>query len=133
MVNDTRVIPARLLHERRRADDVDILLAEQIDRMRWLCLVTGVRKGSGETRVWVGDGEVRLTPGAPFWTLETSGDMDVARLMTEHGVMPLPPYIRREKGEQESRRLRAVPDGLRETRGLHRSAYGRAPLRRCAV
>jgi S-adenosylmethionine:tRNA ribosyltransferase-isomerase len=79
---------------------VDVLLAEEIDRMRWSCLVSGVSKGSGQTSVRVGETEVRLTPGTPFWTLEIMGDMDVTRLMNEYGMMPLPPYIRREKGNR---------------------------------
>ncbi len=98
VVNDTRVIPARIPARKATGGRVDVLLAEEIDRTRWSCLVTGVRKRSGETRVWVGETEVRLTPGTPFWTIETTGDMDVARLMDDYGVMPLPPYIRREKG-----------------------------------
>jgi S-adenosylmethionine:tRNA ribosyltransferase-isomerase len=97
VVNDTRVIPARIHARKATGGRVDILLAEEIDRMRWRCLVTGVRKGSDEIRARVGESEVRLTPGEPFWTLEATGDMDVARLMRDYGVMPLPPYIRREK------------------------------------
>lgn len=97
VVNDTRVIPARIAGRKATGGYVEILLTEEIDDRRWSCLVTGVRKGSGKTLVRVGDTEVCLTPGEDFWTIETTGNIDVTRLMKDYGVMPLPPYIRREK------------------------------------
>lgn len=97
VINDTRVIPARIPARKRTGGRVDILLAEEIDGKTWSCLVTGLRKASGAARVLVGGSEVLLTPGEPYWTLETTGDIDVARLMTDYGLMPLPPYIRRER------------------------------------
>ena len=96
VVNDTRVIPARLPARKATGGRVDILLTEEVDRVRWNCLVTGVGRGFDETRVWVGGAEVRLIRGKPFWTLETTERMDVERLMSDFGVMPLPPYIKRK-------------------------------------
>jgi S-adenosylmethionine:tRNA ribosyltransferase-isomerase len=97
VINDTRVIPARIPARKKTGGRVDILLAEEIDGKTWACLVTGLRKSAGPAGVVIGGSEVVLTPGDPYWTLETTEDVDVAQLMSEHGLMPLPPYIRREK------------------------------------
>jgi S-adenosylmethionine:tRNA ribosyltransferase-isomerase len=97
VINDTKVIPARVPARKKTGGRVDILLTEEIDPTTWSCLVTGLRKTSGAARVLVGAFEVLLTPGEPYWTLETTGDIDVARLMSDYGLMPLPPYVRREK------------------------------------
>jgi S-adenosylmethionine:tRNA ribosyltransferase-isomerase len=101
VVNDTRVIPARIAGRKATGGYVEILLTEEIDEKRWSCLVTGVRKSSGETPVRVGDTEVRLVPGEAFWMLETTGGIRVTHLMKDYGVMPLPPYIRREKDSRD--------------------------------
>ena len=98
VMNDTRVIPARIPARKATGGRVEILLIEEIDRKRWHCLVAGVKKGIDETSVVVDDIEVRLLRGEPFWTIETTDGIDVNRLMTDHGVMPLPPYIKRENG-----------------------------------
>lgn len=99
VVNDTRVIPARIPARKATGGRVDILLTEEIEARRWACLVTGIRKTSGATRAWVGTSEVLLTPGETYWTIETTGEHEVAGLMSDHGLMPLPPYIKREKGD----------------------------------
>jgi len=100
VINDTKVIPARLRARKETGGWVDILLVEEMDDRRWSCLVNGVRKGSGETRIFVGDHAVVLKAGAPFWTIELPAGADAARLMADYGNMPLPPYIKREKGER---------------------------------
>jgi len=100
VINDTKVIPARLRAKKRTGGWVDLLLVEEIDDRRWLCLVSGVRKGSGQTEVYVGDQTVILKAGTPFWTIELPAGTDAARLMADCGNMPLPTYIKREKGER---------------------------------
>ena len=41
-----------------------------------------------------------LKAGAPFWTIELPVGVGAARLMADHGNMPLPPYIKRDKGQR---------------------------------
>jgi len=95
VINDTKVIPARLRARKETGGGVDILLVEEIDRRQWSCLVTGVRNGSGGTRAYVGEHAVVLKAGVPFWTIELPAGVDAARLMADYGNMPLPPYIKR--------------------------------------
>lgn len=100
VINDTKVVPARLRARKETGGSLEILLVEEIDERRWHCLVNGVRKGSAQTAVYVGEHGVTLKEGAPFWTIELPAGVEAARLMADHGNMPLPPYIKREKGER---------------------------------
>ncbi len=97
VVNDTRVMPARILGKKTTGGSVEILLTEKIDETHWSCLVNGVKHRTGETEVHIGGIPVRVTAGLPFWTVEFSDAADAARVMSEHGTMPLPHYIKREK------------------------------------
>jgi hypothetical protein len=139
VLNDSRVIPARLYGSRMRRSDedepmagrIEVLLTEQIDIWEWNALVKPGRK------LRVGDG------------LEFAGDNDVALhaeivAAGEHGVrtlrfapvadfdlrldalghMPLPPYIHREDRALDRERYQTVyarPRGsaAAPTAGLH--------------
>ncbi len=110
VLNDTRVIPARLRGRRAAPGTggrVEALLVERIEtgpgRQTWLAMWKGVRRegdpvdfGSG-LRGKVGregeDGMVRLD----LWTETGTGEIGPA--IESAGVMPVPPYIHREPGD----------------------------------
>jgi len=100
VINDTKVIPARLRARKETGGALDILLVEEVDERRWSCLVSGLRKESAATGVYVGEHPVVLKAGSPFWTIELPAGVGAARLMADHGNMPLPPYIKRDKGQK---------------------------------
>lgn len=97
VLNETKVIPARIEARKETGGAVEILLTEKIDTENWFCLVKGVRKASKETVVHIGDTQVTLTPGTPYWTVRFPEAEDIHRVLAEYGRMPLPHYIRREK------------------------------------
>ena len=98
VVNETKVIPARLRLRRATGGAAEVLLLEPTDgtRLRWEALVRPggkLRLGerllapSGEAVVAVGE---RTAAGDTF-VVELLGPVDT--LLDEHGEMPLPPYI----------------------------------------
>jgi S-adenosylmethionine:tRNA ribosyltransferase-isomerase len=99
VLNETRVIPARLRLHRRTGGAAEVLLLEpwDADRRTWEALVRpGARLRVGEVLL---SGDVPLvrigerTPaGDTFW-VELIGDDDPVLLLDRHGEMPLPPYI----------------------------------------
>jgi S-adenosylmethionine:tRNA ribosyltransferase-isomerase len=103
VLNDTKVFPARIAARKGTGGTVDILLTEPVDERRWLCLVNGLKRSTDGTEVFVGDTVVRLKAGTSFWTAEFPEAVDVRRIMTEHGRMPLPNYIKRGKNGDDSR------------------------------
>ncbi len=97
VVNDTRVIPARLVGTRNTGGAAEVLLLEPIDASRcvWEALVRPGRKLKPGSVVRVGEldivvGEVLGDDGRRRVTLHTD-DPDAA--LAAYGEMPLPPYI----------------------------------------
>ncbi len=105
VVNDSRVIPARLALQRLSGGAAEVLLLEPVssdegdgDRRVWEALVRPGKKlrvgeqllnRSGVPIVEIG----RRTPaGDTFW-VTLLGEGDPLELLAEHGEMPLPPYI----------------------------------------
>ncbi|MFH0883184.1 MAG: tRNA preQ1(34) S-adenosylmethionine ribosyltransferase-isomerase QueA [bacterium] len=127
VINDTRVIPARLIGHRPTGGEVELLLLEPRGEGRWECLAKPakrVKAGStvelpeGRCAVVVEEGEegrriVRFEPedGWRDW-------------LDRAGSMPLPPYIRRDPVDEDRERYQAVyaeHDGAvaAPTAGLH--------------
>jgi S-adenosylmethionine:tRNA ribosyltransferase-isomerase len=99
VLNETRVIPARLRLRRATGGAVEVLLLEpwDADRRTWEALVRpGGKLAVGEVLDADGVPLVRMgerTPaGDTFW-VELVGDGDPVVLLDRHGEMPLPPYI----------------------------------------
>jgi S-adenosylmethionine:tRNA ribosyltransferase-isomerase len=95
VLNDSKVLPARLKARKGTGGALDILLVEQTGQGKWTCLVSGLRRGLREERVFVGDVEACLTKGEGDWVIEFSGDAG-AEVMSRCGSVPLPPYIKRK-------------------------------------
>ena len=140
VVNDTRVIPARLFARRRPGGGrVEILLAEEISPTEWDALVRPGRKAKPGTLLELADdfaaevvskeedGRHRLRFGGP----------GLPRL-EELGHVPLPPYIRREDRPEDRDRYQTVwadrPGAIAApTAGLHFDDELLAELERAGV
>lgn len=128
-INTTRVIPARLLANRKSGGAVEILLARRVGGTRWIAVTGGAQKVKpGETLV-VGDGAVlfegKAQNGMAYVSFSSEDEMN--RIIRNHGVVPLPPYIHREdsvSGADDVERYQTVfasKDGscAAPTAGLH--------------
>lgn len=104
VVNETRVIPARLKLHRRTGGAAEVLLLEATNgaRTEWEALVRPGKKLKVGEELLAGDtvlvrvGE-RTAAGDTF-NVEllgstSSADLDMVDVLDEHGEMPLPPYI----------------------------------------
>jgi S-adenosylmethionine:tRNA ribosyltransferase-isomerase len=107
VLNETRVIPARLRLHRSTGGSAEVLLLEARDESRrfWEALVRpGKKLRVGETlfrddRPLVRVGE-RTAAGDTFW-VELLGDGDPLKILELHGEMPLPPYIEERLADPE--------------------------------
>ncbi len=99
VLNDTKVLPARLSGVKGTGGAVDILLVEKVDGKRWSCLAGGLKRTTQKVRVSVGETplDLKAAPGGG-WTVEFPDGTSAAELMAACGRMPLPRYIKREKG-----------------------------------
>jgi S-adenosylmethionine:tRNA ribosyltransferase-isomerase len=128
VVNDTRVVPARLYGRKETGGRVELLLSRPVGDGRWEAMVRG------KTRV---GSRLLLAGGTLTATVETveAGPTRVVRLepaerldaiLRDHGEIPLPPYIDRPTGDTEEDRERyqtvfsAQPGAVAApTAGLH--------------
>jgi S-adenosylmethionine:tRNA ribosyltransferase-isomerase len=128
VLNETRVIPARLRLRRPTGGAAEVLLLEpwDHDRRTWEALVRpGGKLGVGEVLL---SGDVPLvrmgerTPaGDTFW-VELVGDDDPVALLDRHGETPLPPYISERLGDPERYQTvfaREPGSAAAPTAGLH--------------
>lgn len=97
VVNDTKVLPARVRFQRDSGGAAEVLLLEPRDpsRREWEALVRPSRKLRAGTRVELGDDLAfvfgdDLGEGRRVVTVETS---DLTRALDTYGEMPLPPYL----------------------------------------
>lgn len=100
VVNDTRVIPARLRLSRHSGGSAEVLLLEPIDAARrvWEAMVRPGRKLKQGERLVTSTGlelvEIgRRTAAGDTTEVTILGEGDALGLLGEHGEMPLPPYI----------------------------------------
>jgi len=106
VINETRVIPARLLGEKPTGGACEILLLKQLAPKKWETLVRPGKKLKPGAQVLFGGGKLTATivettaDGGRIVDFECEGSMEAA--LDELGEMPLPPYIH-EKLENRDR------------------------------
>jgi len=100
LMNDTRVIPARVYASRRTGRRFEVLLLRELDGGAWECLLRpGARARIGERLLLSDGGEVILLERRDEgrWTVAFEPRLEIERL-DRIGEMPLPPYISRPGG-----------------------------------
>ncbi|MBV8296232.1 MAG: tRNA preQ1(34) S-adenosylmethionine ribosyltransferase-isomerase QueA [Acidimicrobiia bacterium] len=134
VVNETRVLPARLQLQKPTGGTVEVLLLEPLDEAgTWEALVKPSRRLATGTVLRAGDDfrvEVgqRLPDGRRAVRLDTS---DPLAALAEHGAPPLPPYIRAPLADPERYQTvyaRLPGSVAAPTAGLHLTA---GVLERC--
>ncbi len=102
VVNDTRVIPARIMGRKQTGGKVELLLTHRVDREGkvWRCMARRVaRMRSGMILSFPGGvrGEIRSIGEGGEVEVEFSDPLTDGRLQAM-GELPLPPYISRPEG-----------------------------------
>ena len=96
VVNDTRVIPARLRLAKSTGGAVEVLLAERTGDREWTALVRPSRRVPPGTVLERDGDEVLLvgdTVGDGERSVQLLGDEEPLALVHRLGTLPLPPYI----------------------------------------
>lgn len=126
VMNDSRVLPARLLGHRPTGGAVEVLLLRDVGNKQWECLCKPGRKMQVGNEVIFGNGELTakvtqvLEDGNRI--VEFSYDGIFLEVLERLGKMPLPPYIKQELAEQERYQTvysRELGSAAAPTAGLH--------------
>ena len=126
VMNDSRVLPARLLGCRPTGGAVEILLLRDLGEKKWECLAKPGRKLQPGQQVIFGNGELTATireicdDGNRI--VEFHYDGIFLEVLERLGKMPLPPYIKAELQDQERYQTvysRHVGSAAAPTAGLH--------------
>ena len=126
VMNDSRVLPARLLGHRPTGGAIEVLLLRDLGNKRWECLCKPGRKMQVGNEVIFGDGELT----AKVVEVQETGNRVVEfqyegiflEVLERLGKMPLPPYIKAELADQERYQTvysREVGSAAAPTAGLH--------------
>lgn len=113
VLNDTKVIPARLYGEKSTGGKTEIFLVRRIESEseEWLALIrsskppragTVINLPEQVTAVVIGKGENEE------WIVSFSGAEDFISWLDRNGSVPLPPYIRRAPHERDRERYQTV-------------------------
>ncbi|HZB42585.1 MAG TPA: tRNA preQ1(34) S-adenosylmethionine ribosyltransferase-isomerase QueA [Ilumatobacter sp.] len=129
VLNDTKVIPARLALHRATGGAAEVLMLEPLDGERrvWEALVRPARKLKPGETLFATDGSPvveigeRTDTGDTF-TVTLAGSVDSLDVLAEHGQMPLPPYITerlRDPDRYQTVYARDPGSAAAPTAGLH--------------
>ena len=126
VMNDSRVLPARLLGRRPTGGAVEVLLLRDLGDKKWECLCKPGRKMQVGNQVIFGDGELTATVVEVQETgnrvIEFQYEGIFMEVLERLGKMPLPPYIKAELADQERYQTvysREVGSAAAPTAGLH--------------
>lgn len=126
VMNDSRVLPARLLGKRPSGGAVELLLLRDMGDKKWECLAKPGRKLQIGQEVIFGNGELTATivdileDGNRLVEFHFEGIF--LEVLERLGKMPLPPYIKAQLADQERYQTvysREVGSAAAPTAGLH--------------
>lgn len=126
VMNDSRVLPARLLGHRPTGGAVELLLLRNLGDKKWECLAKPGKKLRPGQEVIFGNGELTAT----VEEVQEDGNRIVRfhyegiflEILEHLGKMPLPPYIQAELQDQERYQTvysRETGSAAAPTAGLH--------------
>jgi S-adenosylmethionine:tRNA ribosyltransferase-isomerase len=113
VLNDTRVIPARLLGVKESGGKIEVLLVRRLvgEEEIWACLTKSSKSPRIGTRLSLG-GEIEATVlaggEAPYRHIRFACRGDFLQALEQVGRIPLPPYIRRSDDPTDRERYQTV-------------------------
>lgn len=126
VLNDSRVLPARLIGARPTGGSVEIVLLRDLGDNRWECLSRPGRKTRPGQEIIFGDGELKavveevIQGGNRIIKFQYEGIF--LEVLERLGKMPLPPYIKEELNDPERYQTvysRELGSAAAPTAGLH--------------
>ncbi len=135
VINDTKVIPARLFGTFEDGKSVEVLLVRPAGGQCWEALVRPAKRATVGRRLILARGHLEATVTAQGTygrrILRLPEAVDLRAILHAHGVMPLPPYIRRSaesrvpRADFAGKRQPAAGSGQDSDRERYQTVYAR--------
>ena len=129
VINNSKVIPARLYGKKKTGANVEILLLKQVENSRWECLVRPGKRLQQGTEVIISEAhhlsatvDDYLEDGKRLVSFSYPDGTNFYNILDEVGKMPTPPYITKElENNDDYQTIYARPLGsaAAPTAGLH--------------
>jgi S-adenosylmethionine:tRNA ribosyltransferase-isomerase len=107
VLNDTRVVKARLRGRKPSGGAVEIFVERALDARDALALVRAAHAPKAGTEVLIGDARASVL-GREGELYRVRFSEDVARVLERHGSVPLPPYITHHPQNEDAERYQTV-------------------------
>ncbi|HXU40803.1 MAG TPA: tRNA preQ1(34) S-adenosylmethionine ribosyltransferase-isomerase QueA [Burkholderiales bacterium] len=132
VLNDTRVIKARLTGKKRTGGKVEIFIERTLAAREALALIRASHPPAAGTELLVGNGICVTVQGREGDLYRVAFSTDVHAVLEQHGAVPLPPYIKHAPQREDAERYQTVYARARgavaaPTAGLH---FDEATLKR---
>jgi S-adenosylmethionine:tRNA ribosyltransferase-isomerase len=113
VMNNTRVIPARLFGHKSTGGRVEIFLLRRLSGApeRWECLLRASKKFRDGQDILLESGMtavVRARSGSDNWLVEFNGNEPFDLWLEREGHMPLPPYLQRDDCGDDRERYQTI-------------------------
>ena len=110
VLNDTRVIKARLFGKKESGGQVEVLIERMLDEHEVWAQVRASKSPQPGGRLLLADHIVATVLGraGEFYHLRFAGDENVASLLEQYGQLPLPPYITHSAEAEDDERYQTV-------------------------
>lgn len=108
VLNNTKVIPARLLGQKLTGANVEVFLLKELENKQWEALVKPSKRVNEGNIIKISDELtiktiVRLDGGK--WVVELIYDGELYEILDKIGKVPLPPYIERKLDSEKLKKL----------------------------
>lgn len=113
VMNDTRVIPARIMGRKETGGRVEIFLLERLGGAaeRWRCMLRGSKRFRDGQKVLLAGGMHAIVcsrQDEQVSVVEFYGALPFEAWLEQEGRMPLPPYLGRDADESDRERYQTV-------------------------
>lgn len=107
VLNNTKVIPARLFSIKDTGAKIEIFLVREIEKSIWIALIKPSKRVKPQMKLNVGDKlSVEIIEKLDDkWKIKLNYTGNIFDILSEYGNIPLPPYIERNMTESQYKSL----------------------------
>ena len=108
VLNDTRVLPGRLLLKKESGGTVEILFHKLINQYTFVCIFKSSRKVMMHSKLFLNDDNFFIVDNIENNYITLSSKNDPMDIFMKYGEVPLPKYIKRESNAKDIERYQTV-------------------------